>query len=138
MKFNKKYAFLFDREQANRFGQAENLNIEFGYAYRYSNFTINIFYLSLLNTNDQVYDKELEVRIYRFWTFDAESNLPNNSALYVKLIQIINFNNPQLAKPSQNKFNLWRKRDYPKDNFNDLTNYVIHSEYSKKKFNLFT
>ncbi|RNA42537.1 hypothetical protein BpHYR1_000969, partial [Brachionus plicatilis] len=76
--FNKKYSFLFDREQANRFGQSENLNIEFGYAYRYSNFTINIFYLSQLNTTDQVIDKELEVRIYRFWTFDAENNLPNN------------------------------------------------------------
>lgn len=82
-----------------------------------------------LNTNDQTYDEELEVRIYRFWAFDSESSLPNNSSYYVKLIQIINFNNPQLTKPNRNKSNLRRKQDYPQDNFNDLTSYVIHSEY---------
>ena len=120
---------MYNREQSSRIGQAENLNIEFGYAYRYTNFTINIFYLSLLNTSDKNEDKEHEVRIYRFWSYDTNSNLANESAYYVKMIQIINFNNPQLNKPQQNKFNRRRKKDlYPKDNFNDLTNYVVHSE----------
>lgn len=89
-----------------------------------------------LDTDDQINDNELEVRIYRFWTFDSESTLPNNSSYYVKMIQIINFNNPQLTKPNKNKFSSRRKKDYPQDNFNDLTSYVIHSEYFIMVYNL--
>ncbi|CAF0939077.1 unnamed protein product [Brachionus calyciflorus] len=133
--FNKRYSFLYNKDLASRIGQAENLNIEFGYAYRYTNFSINIFYLSLLNTKDNTDDKEHEVRIYRFWSYDSETNLPTESAYFVKLIQIINFNNPQLIKPQQNRFNRRRRKDlYPKDNFNDLTNYVIHSEEPSRMY----
>lgn len=131
-KFHQKYSFLFNREISAKVGQTENLNVEFGYAYRYTNFTINTFYVSLLEPTNgngaSLENKEHEVRIYRFWAFDTTNNVPFESAYFLKMVQIINFNNPVLTKST--KLHAFpRKSDpYPKDNFGQIADYLIHSE----------
>ena len=116
---------MFNRDQASKHGQSVNLNIEFGYAFRYTNFTINIFYINLLNTSDEIENKEHEVRIYRFWSFDPTNHIPNESSYFIKMIQIINYNNPLFTKVSKVSRN---NESYPKNNFHDIASYVLHSE----------
>jgi hypothetical protein len=135
LKFAQKYSFLFNRESLEAMGKLENLNITFGYAYRYTNFSINIFYLSLITpdesdrqeSNTSKTNNEHQLRIYRFWTYDLSNDLPLESAYFLKMIQIINFNNPVVS----NKFSSWgiKKPDpYPKDGHSNVCNYLLHSE----------
>lgn len=124
---------MFNREASNKIGQSENLNIEFGYAYRYTNFTINIFFIRLMQplgtSKESENNKEHEVRIYRFWSYDPLNDVPNESAYFLKMLQIINFNNPVYSL-SASKFTAFARKNepYPKDSFDRIANYIIHSE----------
>jgi hypothetical protein len=130
-KFREKYSFLFDRQKAVDLGKAENLFISFGSAYRYTNFSINIFYISSLNNesnNDR--NEEHEVRIYRFWAFDPFNQIPHETSYFFKFLNIINFNNPLYSKMNSKYGGFMRKRDaYPKNSQN-VSRYALHAEYA--------
>lgn len=140
IKFNEKYAFLFDRKQARDLGLKENLNVTFGSAYRYTNFSINIFYISstikdidLNNSTDNSSNesKEHEVRIYRFWSYDPINQIPNESGYYVKICSIVNYNNPVFVKSSVDRKGLpfLMKRNRENNLQNLPANYLLNSEY---------
>ncbi len=114
-------------------GQTENLNVTFGSAYRYTNFSINIFYISskLKDTDNSTNDsKEHEVRIYRFWSYDPINQIPNETGYYVKICSIVNYNNPVFVKSSVDRKGLpfLMKRNRDNNNQNLPANYLLNSE----------
>ena len=124
--FNEKYGFIFDRNTK----KVDNFNLSFGFAYRYTNFSINTFYLEPIASQGSSHQDEHQVRIYRFWSFDPLNNIPNETSYFVKLINIINYNNPVYSKSRFNeKFGPIRKDPYPRENKSNIANYLMHSEY---------
>ncbi len=143
---------MFDRNIARELGQSENLNITFGSAYRYTNFSINIFYISSTikefdisddpntnnddtknnnNNNNNNVNKEHEIRIYRFWSFDPVNQIPNETCYYVKICSIVNYNNPVFVKGPVDRRGLpFLKKKYPRDNTQNYrsANYLVNSE----------
>ncbi len=131
---------MFDRKLSHSLGQSENLNVNFASAYRYTNFSINIFYVSLVAASDRNAnetttsndDNEHEVRIYRFWSYDPPNQLPTETSYYVKVVSIINYNNPVFVKnpTRRNKvvpfLNI--KLPSPDPPKTQVTNYLINSE----------
>jgi hypothetical protein len=85
-----------------------------------------------LTSKDQTSESAvLEIKIYRFWSFDLANNVPNETPYFLKVINIINASNPvfyknKFAKINQNE----RRTAYPVDNkdSNKIANYIIHSE----------
>lgn len=73
--------------------------------------------------------QEHEVRIYRFWAYDPCNELPQESAYFLKMIQIINMNNMNNS-PRNNPFSVLARKNqrYPRDGFNNISNYLLHSE----------
>lgn len=108
-----------------------NLTVKFGFAYRYTNFTLNTFFLNNLLQTDEIkssINHEIEVRIYRFWAFDPKNDLPLETVYFLKMIQIINANNLNQSSKSNLKSDIIQKKQlYPKDGYNNITNYLIHS-----------
>lgn len=99
------------------------LSINFTVAYRYTNFSINVYSISSTRFNEER-EQIHEVKIYRYWAYDPSNNIPTESSYFFKMIQIINFNNSLFTKPS--KFESTKKSDYP-TNLN-VSNYVINSK----------
>ena len=75
--------------------------------------------------------KEHEVRIYRFWSYDPVNQIPNETAYYVKICSIVNYNNPVFVKSSVDRKGLpfLMKRNRENNNQNLPANYLINSEY---------
>lgn len=94
---------------------------------------MNTFYISPIvsssNNSKETPEenKEHQVRIYRFWAYDEKNDLPLESAYFLKMIQIINFNNPV---HNNDKFMAFARKSerYPKDGYNSISNYLFHSE----------
>lgn len=84
-------------------------------------YTISSFKESLNESN------EITVRLYRFWSFDPSNDIPNESAYYLKMIQIINFNNPIYTK-TDNRIISQRNNVYPRSS--NVSNYLLESKYN--------
>lgn len=129
-KFTKKYSFLYDRQATSQIGREENLTVTFGFAYRYTNFSINSFFISEASNpnNNNNNSDEHEVRIYRFWAYDPINGLPQETAYFMKMTQIINVNNSSQA--SRNSLAARRNQLYPRDGYNNMANYLLHSGFA--------
>ena len=107
-----------------------NIDILFEYAFRYTNFSLNAFRLTCsdeFKTNAKTGIRSLDVKIYRFWSYDLANNVPNETAYFLKMANIINAGNPIFYK---NKYGNLRKPAYPIDNADshNIANYIMHSE----------
>lgn len=114
----------------NQIGREENLTVTFGFAYRYTNFSVNTFFLSKTSSDQTVSgeNQEHEVRIYRFWAYDPSNDMPQETVYFLKMTQIMNVNNSS-QQPRLPGFTR-RNQLYPKDGFNNMANYLIHSGYN--------
>jgi hypothetical protein len=140
LKFNRTYSFLYNRESSRV--TDTNLEIVFRTAYRYSNFSVNIFNLTRIddpstskeqilsgkNLNDGK-DSMHQVYIYRFWALDPSTHIPTETSYFLKFLQIINTNNPIFTKLNQftNKEQSPNATKYPRDNIGPITNYILHA-----------
>ena len=89
---------------------------------------INVYKLnSTAKAEDNTVQKEFIVRLYKFWAFDPNNDIPNESAYYLKMLQIINYNNP-IFTGLVNKFS--NKNDvYPREHLDNMSNYLIESKF---------
>ena len=93
-------------------------------AYRYTNFSINVFTISTAE-NSKLSDKHT-VKIYRFWSYDTVNN-PSETAIFLKFINTINKYNPGGQKKLDRKRK--GKKETKKDDDNKkMSNYLIHSK----------
>lgn len=99
--------------------------VKYDHGYRYTNFTINIYLLYAKNDST---GEPRRLNIYRFWLYDISNNVPVFSKYFVKLIRIINFNNPVHTKFFKKKKKFQIVTNYPRQyDTNSMTNYLIHS-----------
>ena len=87
---------------------------------------MNIFSLSELELGNKDPKKNFhQVRIYRYWAYDPANNIPTESNYFLKMIQIINYNNPVCV--GDKKF--FKTQPYPQEDYSDaVANYVLYSE----------
>ncbi len=81
---------------------------------------------STAQTEDGAIQKEFIVRLYKFWAFDAINDIPNESAYYLKMLQIINYNNP-IFTGSDSKFTN-KNSAYPREQIDNMSNYLVESK----------
>ena len=123
---------MYDKQTSSKYPELE-AQITFGVAYRYTNFSLNIFYMKPKNpTEEERLQPDHEVKIFRFWAYDPKNNVPCETVYFLKMVQIVNFNNPAFTKlPIQNtKFAQLNLRDgrYPRDSHANISNYLLHSK----------
>ncbi len=109
-------------------GDVENIKITFDSAVRYANFSVNLFYINSRKNEDKEKPRH-ELRLYCFWSFDPENNIPNETAYFFKMIKVINENNPKVLQMLANNKHLKNKKIFKNiANMDAISNYIIHSE----------
>lgn len=94
--------------------------------------------MSTTQDNSFKFSDKHTVRIYRYWCYDTYNNTPIETIPYLKLIKMINEQNPTPKEDNGLKClsNRRRRRRNSKEEENikpeDVANYVIHSEYSSR------
>ena len=88
---------------------------------------MNVYKLNAISkTEDDPSPKEFIVRLYRFWSYEPTNDIPNESAYYLKMMQIINYNNPIFTDVG-NKF-ARKNSAYPREHLDNMSNYLIESK----------
>jgi hypothetical protein len=68
-----------------------------------------------------------QVRIYRFWAYDPANHVPVESNYFLKMIQIINYNNPVCVGGGGRRSE--KVSSYPREDYSDaVASYIIHAE----------
>ena len=80
---------------------------------------MNLIYLNS-SANREI--KDFELRVYRFWAYETGNNVPSETVYFLKMLQIMNYNNPIFTK------NVQSKKGYPMDE-KQITNYLLHSGF---------
>lgn len=122
--FVEKYADIFDQDSLSKIGDSAPIKVHFSSVTRYTNFTINLFYIESTNPADKDKPKH-EVRLYSFWCFDQKTNLPNETSAYYRMIKVLNENNPKIATKVT-------KKNKNKPKLDAISNYMIHSENASR------
>jgi hypothetical protein len=127
-KFIEKYGYIFDRNNLPSIGEVENIRITFDSAVRYANFSVNLFHISSRKSEDKEKARH-ELRLYCFWSFDPDTNIPNETVFFYKMIKVINENNPKVLQMIANNKLLKNKKIFKNiANMDAISNYIIHSE----------
>lgn len=103
-----------------------DFKVKLDVTYRYTSFLMNVYTISSFKKSLNE-SNEITVRLYRFWSFDPSNDIPNESAYYLKMIQIINFNNPIYSK-TDNRIISHRNNVYPRSS--NVSNYLLESKYN--------
>jgi hypothetical protein len=117
IKFVEKYADIFDQNNLSKIEEAAQIKVYFSSVTRYANFSVNLFYIESTKPDELTKPKH-EVRLYSYWCFDCETNLPNETATFYRMIKVLNENNPKIISNCNKKM--------PK--LDAISNYMIHSE----------
>ena len=112
-----KYADIFDQNNLSKIDEPAKIKVYFSSVTRYANFSVNLFYIESTKLEDTTKPKH-EVRLYSYWSFDCESNIPNETAMFFRMIKVLNENNPKIISHANKKL--------PK--LDAISNYMIHSE----------
>jgi hypothetical protein len=115
-KFVEKYTDIFDQNNLSKIEEAAQIKVYFSSVTRYANFSVNLFYIESTKPDELTKPKH-EVRLYSYWSFDCETNLPNETAIFYRMIKVLNENNPVSLKKKKKSVLL-----------DTISNYMIHSE----------
>lgn len=97
------------------------INIKHESSITYTNFDLHVFLLSFSKQNHLV-------NVYRFWSYDSTNSIPNDTAYFSKLTNIINIRNPAFFNVTYISFQSPKYHVEMKN----IANYLIYSRYLEK------
>lgn len=92
-------------------------------AYRYTNFSITIFFISEPGDAEE---EEKRINVYRFWNYNQQ-NVPGAMKYFIKFLRILNWNNPNDYSDSGKKIPMLIKKRKP--NSSTTASYFLHSDH---------